>query len=86
MDKIELEICTGTTCYLLGASDLLDVLENLPGPLKEKVSLRGVACQDFCKSGAKPPFIKINGIVMGEMSSERLIATLENTLGDENLC
>ncbi len=82
MNKMELEICTGTTCYLLGAADILDMVETLPESLKERIDLKGVACQDFCKSGSKPPFVKINGIVMGEMTSERLLATLENTLGE----
>ena len=36
MNKMKLEICTGTTSYLLGAADLLDVLENLPDSLKDK--------------------------------------------------
>ncbi len=81
MKNIDLEICTGTTCYLLGAADLIDVLENLPEPLRERINLRGVACEDLCKSGSRPPFVKINGIVIGEMTSERLLATLENTLG-----
>ena len=50
MKKIKVSICTGTTCYVMGASELLLLEELLPEELKDKVEIEGVTCLEKCKS------------------------------------
>ena len=61
MKKIKVSICTGTTCYVMGASDLLLLEEVLPEHLKGKVEIEGVTCLEKCKSTGigknKAPFV-----------------------------
>ena len=39
MEKIKVEICCGTACYLLGAAKLMNIEEELPENLKDKVDI-----------------------------------------------
>lgn len=54
-ERIDVCVCVGTTCYVLGASDLLTVEDYLEPSLKEKITLRGSTCLDLCRQGAGSP-------------------------------
>ncbi len=65
MAKIKVSICTGTTCYVMGASELLLLEEELPTKIKDLVDIEGVTCLELCKSGnnSKAPYVLIDGEV-----------------------
>lgn len=69
MQTIVIEICVGSACYLLGAQDLLEMIEGLPPEIKEKVDLRGASCLKACGKG---PNIKVNGELMSNITPEKL--------------
>ncbi|MFI3257363.1 MAG: hypothetical protein R3Y36_03585 [Spirochaetales bacterium] len=77
MAKVKVSICTGTACYVMGASELLLLEEELPEELKDKVEIEGVMCLELCKSNpnsnSKPPFVTIDNEIMAE-------ATLQGVL------
>jgi NADH:ubiquinone oxidoreductase subunit E len=64
--KISVQICVGTTCYLMGASDILTIGEELEHAFKGRVEITRVPCLDLCRSrehgGA--PFVTINGTIL----------------------
>lgn len=62
MKKTKLAICTGTACYVMGASEFLLLEDLLPDDLKGKVEITGVTCFEKCKNAAygKPPFVLID--------------------------
>ena len=72
MDKIHLEICCGTTCYMLGADKLLKIENEMPDEWRERVEVCAIPCLDQCMSenlcGA--PFVKINGEVIARAAPE----------------
>ncbi|MDZ7776248.1 MAG: monomeric [FeFe] hydrogenase [Bacteroidales bacterium] len=75
MNKINVKICLGTTCYVMGASDLQMMKEFLPENLADKVLLCGSPCLDYCfeqEVNGKPPFVEINGKVLGEATIEKV--------------
>lgn len=79
MEKVKVEICCGTACYLLGAATLMDLDSSLPEELKEKVSIEARPCLDLCErenlDGA--PFVRFNGTeVMGKASAEKVLARI----------
>ena len=39
MEKVKVEICCGTACYILGASRLVDLEAELPGEIRGKVEI-----------------------------------------------
>ena len=49
MEKIKLEICCGTACYLLGAAKLMNIEEELPENLKDKVDVQARTCLGLCE-------------------------------------
>ena len=62
MKKITVSICTGTACYVMGASEILILEDSLPEELKEIVEVRGITCLDKCKNSecGKAPFVLVN--------------------------
>ena len=62
-NKIKVEICLGTTCYVLGSFRLSALEEQLPPELKDRVEVVGCACLDVChdRNYGNAPFVRING-------------------------
>lgn len=77
MDKLLIEVCIGTSCHLLGSQDLIDAIEELADEVKEKIDLQGVTCLKSCGKG---PNIRINGIVIPNVTPEQLIEIVHDNL------
>ncbi len=78
MSKIKVEICMGTTCYVLGASSLLQVQEALPAELASRVEIDGASCLELCKNGqfGKAPFVRVNGETISEATIPKLVQAI----------
>ena len=61
-NKIKVEICLGTTWYVLGSFRLSALEEQLPPELKDRVEVVGCACLDVChdRNYGNAPFVRIN--------------------------
>ena len=81
MKKIKVSICTGTTCYVMGASELLLLEEVLPAHLKDVVEIEGVTCLEKCKStgigNAKAPFVLVDDELVSSATVQSVIAKIE---------
>ncbi len=77
-EKIKVMICSGTTCYVLGGAQLMMLEDMLPPDLKDRVEIVGSTCLEACKGkGAKkPPFVKVNDVLIGEASVPGVIEYL----------
>ncbi len=76
--KIQISICTGTLCHVMGGSNLPGLKSMLPEHIAEKVEIRGSICMDACKDKSKkPPFVKIDDVLMEAATVEKIIAILE---------
>jgi NADH:ubiquinone oxidoreductase subunit E len=66
MKKIKVTVCTGTACFVMGASDLMLLKEKLPEELRDKVEVVGCTCMNECKGdkNGMPPYVKIGDEVM----------------------
>lgn len=76
--KIKVVICSGTACYVMGASDILLLEEELPQELREKVDVEGVTCLGYCKDSkaGKAPFVTIEGEVMPAATLPKVVARI----------
>lgn len=83
-EKIQITICTGTACFVMGGSELVMLEENLPDNLSKLVEVAGSTCLDFCKeeSCGKAPFVKIDDYVMSQATIPKILSYLENKLMD----
>lgn len=73
--KLTVEICLGTSCHRLGSQRLVDSLDQLTPEYRQLVAVRGVTCLRCCGKG---PSIRLNGIVLSDMTAERLLAIIRD--------
>ena len=73
---IDVEICTGTTCFVMGAGHLMELADDLPAHLRGVVSVAGSHCLGACHRTdlGRPPFAKVNGQLIADASVENLVA------------
>lgn len=77
MATLIIEVCLGTSCHLMGSHALLSAIEALPPDRRARIDLRGVTCLKSCRKG---PTVRINGVVLAEMTPDRLLAVIEDSL------
>ena len=83
MAKLIIEICSGTTCYMLGAGRLHDPDAWLPEAWREFVEIRFSPCRNECGSEnvGNAPFARIGEesitAATREMIHERIARVLE---------
>ena len=79
MEKVKVEICCGTACYLLGASKMIDLADALPPECRGCVEVEAKTCLGLCErenlGGA--PFVRFNGAeVMSKATPEKVVARI----------
>ena len=62
-NRVKVEICLGTTCYVLGSFRLSALEESLPAEWKDRVEVVGCACLNAChdRNYGNAPFVRIAG-------------------------
>lgn len=65
-EKITVKVCTGTTCYVMGSSDMLLLEENLSPSLRDMVCVEGSSCLGLCHGGksGNAPYVSVNGEIL----------------------
>lgn len=84
MEKIRVEICLGTACYLLGATKLVAFTENPPADLADKIEIEATTCLGMCNDDrlGGAPYVRINGTeTMSNATPARLESRLREMLG-----
>ncbi len=74
---IKVKVCCGTSCYIMGACDLID------SRFKDdsRVQIEGSTCMNLCKSGDKrPPYIKINSTEYSQVTLKQFESLIEECL------
>ena len=83
MKKITVEICLGTTCFVMGASQLQNLVDILPKKYGERVSVTGKTCLDLCSSNgkySKAPYVKIDDEVISDATVEKVMNVVNRKL------
>lgn len=82
MDKISVKLCAGTTCYVMGGSELMDLEKSLPPGWKDKVDVTGSVCLNFCRNTQrlKPPFVLVGNQLVDQASVDKVISILRGLL------
>ena len=84
MEKIKVEICCGTACYLLGAANLMSIEDEIPAEFRDKVEIEARTCLELCEKenlgGA--PYVRFNGEeIMAQATNEKVLAGIEELVG-----
>lgn len=81
---IEITVCTGTTCYVMGGANLLPLEDHLPEAALSRCTVKGASCLGLCRdrSAGTPPFVSVNGTVISGASVTAVVQQLEELLPD----
>ena len=82
---IKIEICTGTTCFVMGGAELLMLEDSLPDSLADRVEITGTSCMDHCKSSpaGDAPYARVNGKLIKQASIHKVISEIKRLTGEE---
>lgn len=80
--KILVELCFGTTCFVMGASKLQELESIIPPQYRNRVDIKAHTCLDLCKNSTymKAPFVKIDGEIIPEATVEKVLMTIERKI------
>lgn len=80
--KISLDLCFGTTCFVMGASKLQEIESLIPPQYRKLVEVKAHTCLDLCKNATymKAPFVKIDGEVISEATIEKVLRAIESKI------
>lgn len=83
MKKIEVKVCLGTTCFIMGSSYLQELIELVPKKYGDKVEVSGSTCLGLCSINweySKAPYVKVNDDIIQEATVEKVLNTIERNL------
>ena len=86
MSKITVKVCLGTTCFVMGASNLQELIEMVPAKYGEAVDVMGVPCLGLCSIDweySRAPYVKVDDEVVYEATVEKVLSAIERKLGNE---
>ena len=83
MEKISVKVCLGTTCYVMGGSNLQELHEIIPRRFGEKVEVVGSPCLGLCSikwEFSKAPYVKVDEDVIEEATVDKVLDVIEKKL------
>ena len=83
MKKINVSICLGTTCFVIGSSKLQNLEDHLPADLLPFVEIKGVPCLNLCSNFkyTKAPYVKVDDEIISEATAEKILACITSKAG-----
>jgi len=83
MAKVNVNVCLGTTCFVMGGSNLQELNEIIPRKYNNEVSISGVNCLGLCSINweySKAPYVKVNEEVVPEATVEKVLEEIDRQL------
>lgn len=78
--KISVKVCLGTTCFVMGSSNLQELIETVPKKYGDMVEVAGVPCLGLCSIDwefSKAPYVKVDDEVIKEATVEKVLSAIE---------
>lgn len=81
-DKVKIQICMGTTCFVMGAAKLQELEKYLPPQFRGKVEISAQPCLNVCQDSGylKAPFVKINDELIDGATVGKILEKLEEII------
>ncbi len=83
MNKINISICAGTMCHVMGGAHLHDLEKSLPIEMRDRIVMSDERCPGFCleqETYGKPPYAKVGGEVVSDASLMTLLEKVKTLL------
>ena len=81
--KIDVKVCLGTTCFVMGASNLQELMDSVPKKYGDKVEVTGVPCLGLCSIDwkfSKAPYVKVDDDVIKEATIDKVFEVIDKKL------
>lgn len=85
MKKINVKVCLGTTCFVMGSSNLQELIETVPAKYGDAVEVAGVPCLGLCSIDweySRAPYVKVDDDVVYQATVEKVLTAIERKLGN----
>jgi len=75
---IKVEVCMGTTCFVMGSSGLQVAIEEMVAQAGKEVEFVPRPCLGLCEDNryGKSPYVKVDGEVIADASPEKIMAAI----------
>ena len=86
MNKIEVKICAGTACFVMGAPQIQALEFSAPADIADKIEVVEVRCMNHCNKGSaynKGPFVEVDGELIEEATMEKVVAKIREIIAKE---
>lgn len=86
MQKIQVKVCLGTTCFVMGSSNLQELESYISRKYGDKVDVSGSVCLGLCSAGgeySKAPYVKVNDEIISEATVEKVLTEIDRRLKHE---
>ena len=86
MEKISVKVCLGTTCFVMGGSNLQELNDIIPKKYGDKVEIAGTNCLGLCsinREYSKAPYVKVDEDVISEATVEKVLKAIDDKLGNK---
>ncbi len=81
MAKVNVKICMGTTCFIMGGSKLQDLVDIVNSRYNSDVEVVGITCLDMCgNSSSKAPYVMVNETVISEATLDKVLQVIDSEL------
>ncbi len=84
MTKIEVKVCLGTTCFVMGGNNLQELNDIIPKKYGDKVEVTSNNCLGLCSINweySKAPYVKVDDEVVNEATVEKVLEAIDKKLG-----
>lgn len=84
MKAIKVKVCLGTTCFVMGSSNLQELMDTVPAKYGEAVEVLGVPCLGLCSIDweySRAPYVKVDDDVVYEATVEKVLSMIDKKLG-----
>ena len=85
METIEVKICSGTTCFVMGSSFLNELYDLIPQKYGDKVVVSQSLCLGQCSkqdTHSKAPYVKVGDVIVAEATVEKVLAEIEKKVSE----
>lgn len=80
MEKIQVKLCAGTMCYIMGGAQLTEVTELLTNDEKQYVEISLAPCLGYCEKQKNPPFATVDGEFIENVNKEILLQIIKDKI------
>lgn len=86
MEKVTIKICSGTSCFVMGAAAIQALEFTPPEDIADKIEIIEVRCMNLCHDATKKhnhgPFVLVNEELIEEATISKVVNKVREILND----